>query len=165
MHIREPSSTWSSAPSEPIAAASLVLALSALTQGFFASGLAGVEIAKGKGKLTGKAEAGELGEKVYRLRYTQSQWMAVAGVRVLIMGWLVMWAYLFHGDRSRGSRYGMKGMSGFALLANRAVFSAAMTDMLFWGYLWTNIREEGRELAMAVSRLRDQSEEDELLNS
>ena len=150
-----------------------MLSLSALTQAFFASGLAGVQItnaatattAKGKTNNT-KAEAGELGEKVYRLRYAQNQWMGLAAVRVLLMGLLVMWMYLFQGERRGGfMKTSAKMGSGFSLLANRAVFSAAMIDMLFWGYLWTNIREEGRELAMAVSRLSDQNEEDELLNS
>jgi hypothetical protein len=163
MHVREPLSTWTTTPSEPIAAVGLVLALAALTQGFFASGLVGVEI-EGKGNVKGKAEAGELGEKVYRLRYAQNQWMGLAGVRVLVMGLLVMWTYVFQGQRSGASSYAKMGMSGLPLLANRAVFSAAMMDMLFWGYLWTNVREEGRELAMAVSQLRDQNE-DELLNS
>ena len=108
-----------------------------------------------------------MGEKVYRLRYAQNQWMGLAAVRVLLMGLLVMWMYLFQGERRGGyMRTSAKmGSSGFTLLANRAVFTAAMVDMLFWGYLWTNIREEGRELAMAVSRLSDQNEEDELLNS
>ena len=175
MHIREPNSKWTNTPSEPIAALGLMLALAALTQAFFASGLVGVEIshaaatatAKGKTNNTAKAEAGELGEKVYRLRYAQNQWMALAAVRVLLMGLLVMWMYLFQGERRGGDMKtsAKMGSSGFALLANRAVFTAAMVDMLFWGYLWTNIREEGRELAMAVSRLSDQNEEDELLNS
>lgn len=166
MHIREPLSTWTTTPSEPIAAVGLVLALAALTQAFFASGLVGVQMeGNGKGKAKGKAEAGELGEKVYRLRYAQNQWMGLAGVRVLVMGLLVMWTYVFQGQRSGASSYAKVGMGGLPLLANRAVFSAAMMDMLFWGYLWTNVREEGRELAMAVSRLRDQNEEDELLNS
>jgi hypothetical protein len=175
MHIREPNSKWTSTPSEPVAALGLMLALAALTQAFFASGLVGVEIshaatattAKGKTNTNTKAEAGELGEKVYRLRYAQNQWMGLAAVRVLLMGLLVMWMYLFQGERRGGyMRTSAKmGGSGFALLANRAVFTAAMMDMLFWGYLWTNIREEGRELAVAVSRLNDQNEEDELLNS
>lgn len=173
MHIREPNPKWTTVPSEPVAALALMLSLSALTQAFFASGLAGVEItnaatattAKGKTNNT-KAEAGELGEKVYRLRYAQNQWMGLAAVRVLLMGLLVMWMYLFQGERRGGfMKTSAKMGSGFSLLANRAVFSAAMIDMLFWGYLWTNIREEGRELAMAVSRLSDQNEEDELLNS
>jgi hypothetical protein len=168
MHIREPLSTWVSSPSEPVAAAALILALAALMQGFFASGLVGVEV-EGKGKGKGKAEAGELGEKVYRLRYAQTQWMGMAGIRVLFMGLLVMWTYVFQGNRNdEGSSYGGRKMNaggGFTLLANRAVFSAAMMDMLFWGYLWTNVREEGRELAVAVSRLREETTEDELLNS
>lgn len=162
MHVREPLSKWTSSPSEPIAAVGLMLALAALTQAFFASGLLSVEV-NVKGKQS-KAEAGALGEKVYRLRYAQNQWMGLAGLRVMLMGALVMWTYVFQ-RQAGGYTTSNAKMDGFTLLANRAVFSAAMMDMLFWGYLWTNVREEGRELAVGVSRLREQNEEDELLNS
>ena len=162
MHIREVASKWTYTPSEPIAAMALLLALSSITQMFFASGLLSVDV-NVKGKQS-KAEMGELGEKVYRLRYAQNQWMGLAGLRVLLMGVLVAWTYLFEGQRG-GYVGSFSKISGVSLLANRAVFSAAMMDMLFWGYLWTNVKEEGRELAVAVSKLRDQNEEDELLNS
>jgi hypothetical protein len=163
MHIREVSSKWTSQASEPVATLGLLLAMASLTQAFFASGLAGVDVnAKGKQKQSHT----ELGEKVYRLRYAQTQWMGLAGLRVLLMGLLVGYTYVFEGMREGYmSSFQLSKISGISLLTNRAVFTASMTDMLFWGYLWTNVREEGRELAISVSRLREQNEEDELLNS
>lgn len=161
MHIREVSAKWTSTASEPVAALGLLLAMTSITHMFFASGLAGVDV-----NPKGKQEMGELGEKVYRLRYAQTQWMGLAGVRVLLMGVLVGYTYVFEGSRGGYmSSFKSGKMSGISLLANRAVFSASMMDMLFWGYLWTNVREEGRDLAISVSKLREENEEDELLNS
>ena len=50
------------------------------------------------------------------------------------------------------------------MLANQIVFSASLMDMLFWGYLWTVIRDERREVLGRVQMLRegdDEEEEDE----
>ena len=42
-----------------------------------------------------------------------------------------------------------------ALVGNQVVFSAGLMDMLFWGYLWTVLREERREILGKVQALRE----------
>ena len=46
-------------------------------------------------------------------------------------------------------------ITGLGLLANGAVFTACLADMLFWGYVWTNLKEEGRELAQGIAQRRE----------
>ena len=41
------------------------------------------------------------------------------------------------------------------LLSNDVVLTGAMTEMLFWGYTWTVLREEQRQMARLVAGLRE----------
>jgi Increased loss of mitochondrial DNA protein 1 len=155
-------SAGATTPSEPLAMAALVLALSALTQAFFAGGLAPITLSatarssRPKTEAERRATRRELGEKVVALRWVQGQWMGLAGIRVLLMAMLAAWIYVFHSERSRGSTFLAKTVvSGFGLLANRVVFTAAMTDMLFWGYVWTVIREEGTSVLEMIAKMRE----------
>jgi hypothetical protein len=50
---------------------------------------------------------------------------------------------------------------GVVLLANRVTFTAGLADMLFWGYLWTVLKDEGREIGGLLARRREIEEEDE----
>lgn len=47
------------------------------------------------------------------------------------------------------------------LLANRVTFTVGLTNMLFWGYLWTTLKDEGREIGKLLARRRAMEEEDE----
>jgi hypothetical protein len=47
------------------------------------------------------------------------------------------------------------GIKGLSLLANSAVFTAAMGEMLFWGYVWTVLKEERSGLAKTVMQGRE----------
>jgi len=158
MHVREPKTGWTSPPSEPLAALALLLALSAITQAFFAGGLSPISASSSRTRTGSGVDLVQLGEKMFALHLYQTQWMGLAGVRVLLMGLLVGWIYVFQSDRSPGFLQSSVSGSGSGLLANRVVFTAALTDMLFWGYVWTVIREEGREAMSLVARLRDQDD-------
>jgi hypothetical protein len=152
MHIRPPPASFS-IPSEPIAAAALVLALAALSQLFFVSGLASIDTTSNKKENAG---AGALAEQVAVLRASQASWMSLAATRVFVMGGLVMWIYLLKSDRGLIINTDtVGGVKGMGLLANSVVFTAAMGEMLFWGYLWTVLKEEGSGLAKTVMQGRE----------
>jgi hypothetical protein len=152
MHIRPPPVSFS-VPSEPIAAAALALALAALSQLFFVGGLGSIDT-NSKAKENGGA--GTLGEQVAVQRASQSSWMSLAATRVFVMGGLVMWIYLMKSNSGTiidSDTVG--GVKGLGLLANSAVFTVAMGEMLFWGYVWTVLKEERSGLAKTVMQGRE----------
>lgn len=54
-----------------------------------------------------------------------------------------------------------EGAGGVGLLVNRVVFAGIFLEMLFWGYIYSTLREESRELAVEfVSRARAKEEEE-----
>lgn len=60
---------------------------------------------------------------------------------------------------SVGVETGGSGVIG--MLANRVTFTFALTDMLFWGYLWSALREEAREVLQTLARLSEREGVDE----
>ncbi|EXJ65482.1 hypothetical protein A1O7_01823 [Cladophialophora yegresii CBS 114405] len=95
------------------------------------------------------------GEEVHTLLTAQSRWLSLAGLHVLASSGLVAWIYLFHSQAGTNRSVPSSSLSGFPLLANRVTFTAALMDMLFWGYLWTVLKDEGREVAKALARRRE----------
>lgn len=156
MHIRPPPPSFA-VPSEPLALIAALLALCALTHIFFASSLTPLSTSS----KTDKNNTGALAESVAVLRAAQSSWLSLAGTRVFLSASLTMWIYLVHSERRGGGGViidgeTLSGIKGLGLLANSVVFTAAMVDMFFWGYVWTVIKEEGRGLAQSVMNSREQ---------
>jgi hypothetical protein len=99
-------------------------------------------------------------EQVHTLLTAQARWLTLAGLHVLGSSVLVAWIYLFHSvpdsqSHSHSQSLPSSSLSGIALLANRVTFTAALVDMLFWGYLWTVLKDEGRDVAKALARRRE----------
>jgi hypothetical protein len=153
MHIRPPAPSFS-VPSESIAAVAFALALAAISQLFFVGGLASIDANSSKAKVNGGA--GTLAEQAAIQRASQSSWMSLAATRVFVMGGLAMWIYLAKSDSGviTGSD-AIGGIKGIGLLANSVVFTAAMGEMLFWGYVWTVLKEERSGLAKTVMQGRE----------
>jgi Increased loss of mitochondrial DNA protein 1 len=152
MHIRPPPPSFS-VPSEPVASAAFILALAALSQLFFVGGLASIDTNK---KESATAGAGALAEQAAVLHASQASWMSLAATRVFVMGGLAVWIYLLKSERGviiDTDQIG--GVKGMGLLANSVVFTAAMGEMLFWGYVWTVLKEEGSGLAKTVMQGRE----------
>lgn len=152
MHIRPPPPSFA-VPSEPLAAAAFALALAALTQLFFVGGLGTVGTRR---KGSEAAGAGALAEQVAVRRASQGAWMSLAATRVFVMGGLAMWIYLLKSDRRDTIiTHTVSGVKGTGLLANSVVFTAAMSEMLFWGYVWTVLKDERSGLAKTVMQGRE----------
>ena len=49
----------------------------------------------------------------------------------------------------------------FGLLVSDVVFSIGISDMLFWGYLYTVVKEERRQVMVVREMRRAEDEEDE----
>jgi hypothetical protein len=96
------------------------------------------------------------GEDLAVMSGKQSEIMGFALVRVMIEGFLCAWIYIV-----KGRGFGDRGGLLVELLGNQVVFSGAMLDMLFWGYLWTVVREERRVVFKGVEAWRDDEERDE----
>ncbi|KIW71881.1 hypothetical protein PV04_00110 [Phialophora macrospora] len=92
-------------------------------------------------------------EELHTLLTAQSRWLSLAGLHVLGASVLVAWIYSFHSQSQQSLP--SSSLSGFGLLANRVTFTAALVDMLFWGYLWTVLKDEGRDVAKALARRRE----------
>jgi hypothetical protein len=102
------------------------------------------------------------GEDLAVLSWGQGVVMGSAVLRVAVEGGLVGWVYLAYGYG--GERRGVLGQGegltrGFGegrgvgeVLGNQMVFSLALADMLFWGYLWTVIKEERRQVWEGVEK-------------
>jgi len=103
-------------------------------------------------------------EETHTLLSAQSRWLTLSGLHVLGSSALVGWIYLFHShsNASAGQSVPSSSLSGVELLANRVTFTLALMDMLFWGYLWTVLKEEGREVAKSLARRREVEDEDEV---
>lgn len=54
-----------------------------------------------------------------------------------------------------------EGVAGLGLLVNRVVFAGAFVEMLFWGYIYSTLREESRELAVEFAKRAKNKEEDD----
>lgn len=93
-------------------------------------------------------------EELHTLYTAQSRWLTLSGLRVFGASILVAWIYVFYSHDKESL-----GLTGLALLANRVTFTLALSDMLFWGYLWTVLKDEGRQVAIGVARTREAEEE------
>ncbi|ERF69842.1 hypothetical protein EPUS_09058 [Endocarpon pusillum Z07020] len=156
MHIRETPSF--SQPSEPVAALALMLAVLAVVESTFAGGLSVSTTKKADGQ-----SVQAFAEKAAILHHAQGLWMVVSTVKTLVFGVLVMGSYLGTA-REAGIGYvvpGDRGLGWFGLrmLNNRVTFVGAFAEMLFWGYLWTALKDEGRELAGRIKVKREEIQE------
>jgi len=106
------------------------------------------------GKTLRKSSA-EVGETVSRLLSTQDTWQLLAGVHVLICANIVAWIYLHGGNVEIGPS------TVFGLLVSDVVFSLGISDMLFWGYIYTVVKEEKRQVMVVREMRRAEDEEDE----
>lgn len=190
MHIRDPTGSFTptaSASTEPLAALGLVVAVLALTQFVLAGDLsdtvtAPTTLAGGrntKSSSVGQARSGTidirmkgggtaLGERAAVLHSALSSWMTVSSLQVLVMGALVGYSYMASPGANDSwhpatavQRSKKSAWTGVGLLVNRVVFAGAFLEMLFWGYLWTALKEESRELAVAVQKNRELQREKE----
>ncbi len=156
MHIRQTPSF--SLPSEPLAALALIIAVLAVVESVFAGNLAGL------GPSTKKGEAGRgvqaFAEKAAILHNAQGQWMMISTVKALSFGLLVLYCYLTS-PREEGMGYVVPvdkgaGPLGMGMLNNRVAFVGSFAEMLFWGYLWTTMKEETGELAARIKVKREE---------
>lgn len=74
---------------------------------------------------------------------------------MLICSNIVAWIYLHGGDVELGPT------TGFGLLTSDVVFSISLSNMLFWGYIYTVIKEEKRQVMEVREKRRVEDEEDE----
>ncbi|OAL23647.1 hypothetical protein AYO22_06224 [Fonsecaea multimorphosa] len=108
-------------------------------------------------------------EELHTLLTAQSRWLTLSAIHVLASSTLVFWIYMFHSHSASSTTSAAADaeswpsslLPGLDLLANRVVFTVGLADMLFWGYLWTVLKEEGREVANALARRRREAEDDE----
>ena len=105
-------------------------------------------------------------EELHTLFTAQSRWLTLSGVRMLGSAALVAWIYVFHSHRaaltsSSSSSAAAAVTAGFSLLTTRVTFTVALFDMLFWGYLWTVLKDEGRQVAANVAKWRGDAEDQE----
>ncbi|KAJ9606174.1 hypothetical protein H2200_009135 [Cladophialophora chaetospira] len=112
------------------------------------------------GKTAEARSSARYAEELHTLLTAQSRWLTLAGLHVMGSSTVVMWIYLFHSHSSTGQSVLSSNLSGFGLLSNRVTFTAALADMLFWGYLWTVVKDEGREVGKALASRRQVEEDD-----
>jgi hypothetical protein len=105
------------------------------------------------------SSSSRFGEELHTLLSAQSRWLSLAGLHVLGSAVFVFWIYAFHSHSSSASEPSL--FPGLARLVNRVAFTAGLADMLFWGYLWTVLKDEGREVGKMLARRRQIEEEDE----
>jgi uncharacterized membrane protein len=105
------------------------------------------------------SKSSRLGEELHTLLSAQSRWLTLAGLHVLASALFVFWIYMFHSHAQSGSDNAIFPV--LLRLANRVTFTAGLADMLFWGYLWTVLKEEGREVGKMLARRRQIEDEDE----
>ena len=115
-----------------------------------------------------RTDRSQIGEELYALTASQSSHLNLAFLHIIAGGALCSWIYIFHSARSgpflpksASSGGGIGGQQLGDVLGNQVVFSAAFMDMLFWGYLWTVIREERREVLGRVERMKADAEEED----
>lgn len=109
------------------------------------------------GKATRKSSQA-LGEEAFAILSAQTLWQTLAGLHVVLSSAVVLGIYLL-----KSERYGSTARTGegWDLLANDVVFAAAMSDMLFWGYVYTVVKEERKEVLEVLGRRREDDEVDQ----
>lgn len=160
MRIRETASF--SSPSELLATLALTLAVLAVVESAFAASLGGIGSSSKSGGAVQSLQA--FAERAAILHSVQGQWMLISTIKALVYGLLVMYSYLTT-PREQGMGYvpslekNAGRQWGLGLLNNRITFVAAFTEMLFWGYIWTTLKEEERELATRIKKRREEESE------
>lgn len=104
----------------------------------------------------------EVGEAIASLNSIQNTWQIFAGLHVVLAAAAVAWMYVFRGSKAavQGSRL-VDEMDAASLLANNVTFTLCFCDMLFWGYLYTTIKEERRIVLGVGEKRRLEDDEDE----
>ncbi|KAK5090329.1 hypothetical protein LTR05_000501 [Lithohypha guttulata] len=104
----------------------------------------------------------EVGESIAKLNLTQTTWQVFAGMHVIFASLLVAWMYVFRSQRGI-DRVPLltQDVDAASLLVNNITFTIGMVDMLFWGYLYTTIKEERRVVLSVMERRRSEDEEDD----
>lgn len=110
------------------------------------------------GKVRRKSSA-EVAEAISKLVSSQDIFMLLSGIHVFIMSSLVAWIYVTKADVAEEARSDHPG--SWAILANQTSFILALMDMLFWGYLYTVIKEERRQVLLVGQERRNADAEDE----
>lgn len=174
-----PGTTGTESERELFALVGLTLLVYALMQFLFAGDLALTSFASGArsssssrtptqppsstSKSTSKANSSRLAEELHTVLTAQSRWLTLAGLHVVGSALLVFWIYAFHSHSHANAVAGEAMFPGLLRLANRVTFTAGLADMLFWGYLWTVLKEEGREVGKVLASrvgLEDEEEDD-----
>lgn len=91
-----------------------------------------------------------LGEKLHTLLSAQTLWQTLCAGLAFSSGAVVAFTYLQADNNSSSSGGG--GINTARVLANDVVFACCMASMLFWGYLYTVLAEERREVLGWVAR-------------
>lgn len=83
-------------------------------------------------------------------------------MHVIFASLLVAWMYVFRSQRGI-DRVPLltQDVDAASLLVNNITFTIGMVDMLFWGYLYTTIKEERRVVLSIMERRRSEDEEDD----
>ncbi|KAK5942098.1 hypothetical protein PMZ80_006051 [Knufia obscura] len=144
---------------ELLALVGLILGLSAMTMMILCTSLSFSKASlttrtTDDGKTLRKSSP-EVGEAISRLLVAQDLWQLLAGIHVLVCSPLVAWIYL------QGGQVELGPSTGLGLLTSDVVFTIAISDMLFWGYMYTVIKEEKRQVMEVREIRRVEDEEDE----
>jgi len=152
---------------ELFALLALVLIVYAITQFLFAGDLAVVLPSSAPTRSPGRStspskskSSSRIGEELHTLLSAQSRWLTLAGLHVLGSALFVFWIYTFHSHAIFATDSAM--FPSALRLANRVTFTAGLANMLFWGYLWTVLKDEGREVGKMLMRRREIEDEDEM---
>jgi Increased loss of mitochondrial DNA protein 1 len=159
MHIKDTRSF--SLASEPLAALALLLTVLAVVESVFAGSLVGLGSFAKRGDSGRSIQA--FAEKAAILHNVQGQWMMISTAKTLVFGLLVMYSYLTS-RRGQGMGYiippeSNAGGLGLSMLNNRVVFVSMFTEMMFWGYLWTVLKEEKKDLASGIKVRKEEERE------
>lgn len=112
------------------------------------------------GKILRKSSA-EVGEGIASLNLTQNVWQIFAGLHVVFAAAGVAWMYVFRGSKAIPHTSALAySLDSASLIANNVTFTFCFCDMLFWGYLYTTIKEERREVLQVREKRRLEDEED-----
>lgn len=110
-----------------------------------------------KGKTVRRASA-DVAETISSLVSHQNIFLLLSGVHVFAMGFVVLASYLT--KESIGRAITGPDPSAWTLLSNQTTFIFALGDMLFWGYLYTAIKEERRQVLIIGQERREADDED-----
>ena len=111
---------------------------------------------------TARKSSAEVGVSIAKLVTAQDLFLIVGAIHVFVMGNLVVWTYLTKESVAVDARG--PHLSWWTLMANQTNFVLALTDMLFWGYLYTVLKEERREI-LVMAQARREVDDEERINA